>query len=314
MNKKVLVYGMVLMSIFALGLTSASAQTLTVKANSSDGQDDEINGLLAEDVTVRVTATGGGNANDVVVTLQYCGVNSKNDTSLDTGAGSSVTFKGVKANKGCNIKVTATKTTYAVGVCYINVPKSGSRNHYMDVDVSSTIVGEDVVVTVTDRDSEKSLEAVMVQVYLGSEYWKNRVEKLWTDEDGQVTFTLEEAGRYILTFEKSDYVATEKAVDFTGETTTTTTTSVTTTTLEPATTTTLEPATTTTLEPATTTTLEPATTTTLEPATTTTLEPATTTTQADGGGDNTMLLLGIVGVVVVIVVVYFVAMRGGSGE
>jgi len=313
MNKKVLIYGMVLMSIFVLGLTGVSAAGLDIDINSSDEQDAEIDGLLAEDVTVTITATGGGDANNVSVKLQYCDVSSKNDTSMDTGAGTSVTFEGVRASKGCDIKVTATKTAYSTGVAYIDVPESGGRTHYMDVDISSTIVGEDVVVTVTDRDSEEPLEDVMVQVYLGSEYWKNRVEKLWTDEDGQVTFTLDEAGRYIMTFEKNDYVDTEEALDFTGETTTTTT-SVTTTTHDSATTTTTEPATTTTMEPATTTTMEPATTTTMEPATTTTMEPATTTTQADGGGDNTMLLLGIVGVVVIIVVVYFVAMKGGSGE
>ena len=298
MNKKVLVYGIVLMSIFALGLTSVSAQTLTVKVNSSDGQDDEIDGLMAEDVTVKVTASAG-DSNGVTVQLQYCDVDSANGTSLITAAAppatiNTVVFKGVKADKGCHIKVTATKTGYDTGVDYIDVPKSGRRTHYMDVDISSTIIGEDVVVTVKDRDREDPLEDVMVQVYLGSEYWKNRVEKLWTDEDGQVTFTLEEAGRYILTFEKSDYVTTEKAVDFTGETTTTTTIVSTTVTTEAPTTTTEAPTTTT-------------------EAPTTTIE-APTTTQASGGGDNTMLLLGIVGVVVVIVVVYFVAMRGGTGE
>jgi len=287
-GKKLLILGMVLMGIFTLGIMSTSALKI-VKIDSSYGHDDEIYGTTPEDVTIVLDTA------NVTVKLEYCNVNA-DSLSKFTGNETNVTFHDVTADRGCKIIVSAIKG-YESYTDYIDVPASTKKKHYMAVEISTTAVCTTVNVTVKDKTTDKPLENVLVQVYKNSVYWKNRVVKKWTDDNGMVTFVINETGSYVITCEKDDYVSVEETVEFTGECVTTTTT-VTSTTTTTVTTTTEAPTTT-----------ETTTTT----VTTTTEAPTTTEVAPSGGGINTMLLIGIVIVVIIIIIIYFVVVKGKGG-
>jgi hypothetical protein len=192
---------------------------------------------------------------------------------------------------------------------------SPSNNEEFKLAVPSALyANQPITVNVTNADTKDPVNKVGVDVYMGTSKNDKKVAYGTTNKNGSFTFTLTEAGKFIIYLDMSKYKEFKQAITvLTGAPVTTTTIATTTTTTKATTTTvtpTTEPITTTTAAPTT----EPTTTTTTVPVVTTTQAEVTTTTQANaGGGNSSLILIGAIVLIIIIVVAYF-AMQKGKGK
>jgi hypothetical protein len=198
----------------------------------------------------------------------------------------------------------------------ISVSSPSSNDEFTLAVPSALYANQPITINVTDKDTKDPVYRAGVDVYMGTSNSGKKVAYGLTDKNGSFTFTLEEAGKFIIYLDMSKYKAFKQVITVATGAPVTTTTVATTTTTAPVTTTTVAPTTT---EPPTTTTVAPTTTTvavttTTEPVvTTTTPEVTTTTPQNAGGGDSSLILIGAIVLIIIIVVAYF-AMQKGKGK
>ncbi|MEA1925515.1 MAG: hypothetical protein U9M95_06560 [Candidatus Altiarchaeota archaeon] len=106
------------------------------------------------------------------------------------------------------------KTFIVLAVAYLSIMVCAKD--YMNLSLSSNLTGEQIIATVSDKNTGTPLENVGLEVFQGAVLPTTRVFYDYTNGEGETEpFIIDEPGTYIITITRGGYFYDEIPVEFT---------------------------------------------------------------------------------------------------